>query len=143
MYSPNRPRAPREEIPQDIQSATPLAMQRNWRTVGTFPACPETIGPDPLAEYAARVTPRTVFYASQFGEALVEVARKGDAVLGVVCNLPSGSVKGWALSLVTMENGKFIHEARGTYFSLEGALNVYHELLGIDAPHVETIDDYT
>ena len=56
--------------------------------------------------------------------------------------MPEPSVKDWALSKITVENGKFVHESVGTYFSLEGALNAYSELLGIDAPYGETIDDF-
>ncbi len=128
---------------QDIQSATPMAIQRNWKTIGEFPACPESIGADPLSEYAARLEPGTVFHASTFGDTVTEMAGENAALLGVLCRMPQPSAKDWALSKITVENGKFVHESMGTFFSLDGALNAYRKLLGVDAPHVETIDDYS
>jgi len=130
-----------EEV-QDIQSLTPLAIQRNWKTPSEFPACPHSIGTDPLGEYAARLKPGTVFNTNRFGEALTESAGGNAVFLAVLCEMSQTSVKGWALCKVTTENGKFVHESVGTYFSREGAQNAYHRILGIDTPHEATIDDY-
>lgn len=127
---------------KDVQSATRNAVQRHWRVVGEFPACPESVGPAPLTEYAALLPPGTAFYRSTFGDSRAEIVGVHDDVLVVVSTLPPGSVKSWAVAKVTVEDGKFVHEAFGTYFAFEGAVNVYNELLMIDAPHVETIDDF-
>jgi hypothetical protein len=143
VYGPRTPNAQSAEEIQDIQSLTPMAIQRNWKTIGEFPACPESIGAEPLTEYAARLKPETVFYTNMFGNAVTATAGESAALLGVVCRMPHPSVKDWALSKITVENGKFVHESMGTFFSLDGALNAYRALLGIDAPHVETIDDYS
>jgi hypothetical protein len=42
---------------------------------------------------------------------------------------------------VTIEDGKFIHEAVGTFFQLDGAKKAYSRLLGIPFDG-ESIDDY-
>jgi hypothetical protein len=134
--------APVVEVVRDSQSLTPMAIQRKWRTLGEFPACPDSLGSDPLGEYAARLKPGTVFCKNTFGETLTEMAGRSATLLGVVGRMPEPSVKGWALSKITVENEKFVHESMHTYFSLEGALNAYSELLGIGAPYEETIDDF-
>ncbi len=127
---------------QDVQSPTPMALQRKWKTPTQFPACPESIGVDPLGDYSERLAPGTVFNTNRFGDAVMETSGKTSTLLAVLCKMPEGSVKGWALSKVTVENGKFVHESGGTYFSREGALNAYSRLLGIDPPFGETIDDF-
>ena len=40
-------------------------------------------------------------------------------------------IKKWSLAKVTIENGKFVHEAVGTYFGFQGALKNHCILLGI------------
>jgi hypothetical protein len=40
-------------------------------------------------------------------------------------------IKPWAVTKVTLENGKFVHEGIGTFFELNGAKKVYFGLLGI------------
>jgi len=139
VYGQRTPNAQSAEENQDIQSLTPMAIQRNWKTIGEFPACPESIGADPLSEYAARLKPATIFHNSTFGDTVTETAGESAALLGVLCRMPEASVKDWALSKITVENGKFVHEALGTFFTLDGALNAYRKLLGIDAPHVRPL----
>jgi hypothetical protein len=119
-----------------------MAIQREWRTLGEFPACPDSMGSDPLGEYAARLKPGTIFYANKFGETLTEAAGQNAELLAVLCRMAKPSVKGWALSKITVENGKFVHESGGTYFTQEGALNAYSKLLGINGPYERTFDDY-
>jgi hypothetical protein len=129
-------------IPEDKESLTPLAIQRRWRTPTEFPACPSTIGPDPLGEYSDRLRPRTVFSRNTFGDSLTEEAGQSAAFLVVASELPESSVKGWAVAKITVEDGKFIHESKGSFFTREGALNAYSKLLGIPAPYGDTIDDF-
>jgi hypothetical protein len=130
------------EMALDIQSATPMAIQRNWRTRSEFPACPDSLTSDPLGVYAERLKPEAVFSRSAFGETITEVAGRTPALLAVVGRMPDGSVKGWAVSVITVESGKFVHESKGTFVSLEGALNAFSKLLGVDPPYEETIDDF-
>lgn len=123
----------------DIQSLKPNAIQRNWKTPTDFVWCPdETLS---LSEYAARLEPGTVFARNAFGESIVVAAEKRDEFMSVVCRLTDNPIKGWALCKVTIENGKFVHEAVRTYFSLEGALKGHNS--PADAPFEDSIDDYS
>lgn len=125
----------------DNPSLTPLATQRNWKTPVAFPACPESLGTDPIREYKARLEQGTIFHSGRFGEAVTEAVAEHDGVIGVVCRMPQPAVKGWAFATIALEDGKFLHESRGTYFTQQGAMNAFNELLEIDAERVETIDD--
>ena len=61
-------------------------------------------------------------------------------LLSVVCNLLNNPIKEWALTKVTVENGKFVHQNVRSYFSLQGALKEHCSLIGV--PFEESIDDY-
>lgn len=141
VYGARQTDGPVLEVIPDKQSLTPMAIQRHWKTPSEFPICPDSIGSDPLSEYAARLKFGTVFTRNAFGAASTVVAKQGDALLTVLCRLPENSVKAWALTKVTVENEKFVHEAMGTYFTLQGALKAHCKL--IDVSFEESIDDYS
>ena len=122
-----------------VEARTPIAIQRNWKTPSEFPMCPDSIGSEPLGEYANRLDFGTVFSRTSFGEALTVVAEQGGELLSVLCKLAGNPIKEWALTNVAVENGKFVHESVRTYFSLQGALKEHCELL--DVPLNESIDD--
>ncbi|MEJ2378562.1 MAG: HNH endonuclease signature motif containing protein, partial [Pseudolabrys sp.] len=106
-----------EEMP-DVQSLTPIAIQRNWKTPTSFDMCPDEISPDVLTEYVARLKFGTVFARNSFSESLVAEAKEGHGFLSVLCRLWENPVKEWALAKVTVENGKLVHENIRTFFSL-------------------------
>lgn len=143
LYRPDVPNEVPQVLPLDVESATPNAVQRNWRTECEFPACPTGIRSNAIAEYAAELKAGSVFSKSKFGEALVEVSGNTDTMLFVVTSMQQDSVKGWALARVEIENGKFVHESLGSFFSRDGAINAFNKELGIDVPHIQTIDDFT
>jgi hypothetical protein len=139
VYRSRRPTHPVvEEIP-DIQSMTPNAIQRNWKTPTEFTMCPDEISSEALSEYAARLKFGAAFGRNSYGESVVVVADEGDGLLSVVCNLPDNPVKEWALTKVTVED-KFVHESIRSYFSLQGALKIHCKLLNV--PFEESIDDF-
>jgi len=126
---------------EDVQSLTPNAMQRNWKTPTSFVMCPATSGSEGLSVYAELLTFGTVFARNSFGDSLIVVAQEGNGLLSVVCNLQGNPVKEWALARVTVENGKFVHENIRAYFTLQGALKQHCRLLAV--PLAESIDDYS
>lgn len=143
VYGPRKPDESRAELARDRDSLTPLAVQRNWRTPVAYPACPESVRANPLSDYAERLKPGAVFSLNKYGNSVVEEAVLGDRILAVLARMSEPSVKDWALAKVTMENGRFVHEAKGTFFTREGAVNAHRELLGLDRPYGQTIDDLT
>ena len=109
-----------------------MAIQRRWKTPTEFPRCPETIASGPLGEYVVRLSPGSVFATNSFGgKSTVVAAEQGNGLLAVVSNLPEGSVKPWAVSKVSVENERFVHESIGTYFTHEGAMKARCKLLDL------------
>ena len=119
------------EVESIIESLTPLALQRDWRTPSEFPMCPEIIGDCPLHDYASRLESGMVFSRNRYGESIVELSdlSKDGSCLSVLCKIDSG-VKDWALSKVTFEDGKFIHTNNGSFFTHEGAEKYHCHLIG-------------
>ena len=130
-----------------IDSLTPLAMQRVWRTPSEFPMCPEDISDNPLLDYVSRLECGTVFSRNIYGESVVDISElnKDGTCLSVICMIDSG-VKDYAVAKVTLEEGKYIHTSVSTYFTYDGAAKSHCELIGIPWEIPEgyegCIDDY-
>lgn len=142
VYRPQSPAAFPPAEAEAKRSATPNALQRRWKVVCEFPACPPSMGPVSLADYEASLVPGSIFSRNDLGESQTELVGTTDRTLVVVTRMPPSSVKAWALAEATIENGLFVHESHGTFFTRDGAVNAFNRLLGIDALHIETIDDY-
>lgn len=123
----------------DISSLTSLATQRNWRTPSEFPLCPDSLGPDPLGDYDEALEFGKAFSRSSYGESFVVVSEQGDELLSVLTRLAGNSPKEWALAKVVVERERFVHEAVGTFFTLQGALKAHCALAGVSLD--ESIDD--
>lgn len=144
VHGNRQPRPPaRPPISEpDVQSLTAVAVQRRWKTPAEFPSCPNALGQNPLGEYAANLQPDAVFARDKYKESFVVMAEQSDSLLSVLVKSgEDGAVKPWAVSKVTTENAKFVHESKGTYFDLTGAKKAYYGLLGIPFEG-ESIDDY-
>lgn len=139
--APLPPPRPPEPIPE-IQSLTPMAVQRRWKTPTEFPGCPNELGQNPLGEYAGNLRPEAVFSRDRYKESWVVMAELGESLLSVLVeSKEEHAIKPWAVAKVTFENGKFVHEGMGTFFDLNGAKKTHYGLLGISFS-VESYDDY-
>jgi hypothetical protein len=133
-----------EPEPDDlIESRTPGATQKNWKTPSEFPLCPSEIDANALDEYRERLKPGEVFSRNHFGESKVESAELSESseTLVVLCKHPGG-VKDWTLARVWVENRLFVHEGLGTFFTLEGATKQYFLKRGLKWEGGDSIDDY-
>jgi hypothetical protein len=139
-----------EEILEEeyiIDSLTPLAMQRDWRTPSEFPMCPDKISDNQLHDYATRLESGTVFSRNQYGTSVVDIVdiNKEGTCLSVICITENG-VKNYAVAKVTFEQDKYIHTSIGTYFSYEGAAKSHCNIIGMSWEMPEgfegCIDDY-
>ena len=133
-----------EPEPDDlIESRTPGAIQKNWKTPSEFPLCPSEIDANALDKYRERLKNGEVFSRNDFGESKVVSAELSESseTLVVLCNIPSG-VKDWALARVSVEDRLFVHEGLGTFFILEGAKKQYVLERGLKWEGGDTIDDY-
>jgi hypothetical protein len=133
---PTRPPLP---VPE-IQSLNQIAMQRSWKIPTEFPCCPGDVRQNPLEEYSCNLGAGAVFSRNEYGEFLVVMAELGNSFLSVL-STDKNAVKPYAVAKITVENGKFVHEALGTFFDFNGAKKKHFGLLGIPFSG-ESIDDY-
>ncbi len=127
-----------------IESVTPGALQKNWKTPSEFPLCPSDVGPDALADYLKGLKEGEVFARNQYGESkvvLTALSESSDELL-VVCNNPQG-IKEWSLAQVSIDDQFFVHESRGTFFTLEGATKQFTLAQGLEWEGGDSIDDYS
>lgn len=126
------------------ESLTYLAVQRNWRTPSEFPLCPDEITDYPLFDYINRIVLGSVFSRNKYGVSNVEafnISRDGSCI-SIICCVMNG-IKDWAVAKVTYEDGKFVHESRGSYFEHIGAVKEHCKLIGEPCDGLgESIDDY-
>ena len=141
LYGKRCPNGAVAEAGADVQSLTPSASQRNWRTPNEFEMCPDDISQAGLDEYAISLDFGTVFARNSFGASLTVIAEQGEDLISVVCRLPDNPVKKWAVCKVVVEGDKYVHEAIRTCFTLQGALKEHCSLMG--TPLDQTIDDLT
>lgn len=135
------------EVESTIDSLTPLAMQRDWRTPSEFPMCPDKISKNPLVDYVSRLECGAVFSQNKYGASVVDTAELNTdgTCLSVLCINDSG-IKNYAVAKVTFEIGKYIHTSISTYFTYEGAAKSHCNLTGKPWENPEgyegCIDDY-
>ena len=144
LYKSQTKQYAEEPEPDDfIESRTPGAIHKNWKTPTEFPLCPSEISASVLEEYRARLEQGEVFSRNDFGESKVVSAELSESseTLVVLCKSPSG-VKGWSLAMVSVEDRLFVHEGLGTFFSLEGAKKKYTIERGLKWEGGDTIEDY-
>lgn len=140
-----RSEAPVEpEPPELVASNTPGAVQRNWKVPAEFPLCPDTKDETPLSTYHERLSAGAVAVISPWGETKVgkaAIAADGSAVF-LLGDHGTGSVKPWSLAQITFEDGQFVHESCGTFFTPEGAEKEFTLIQGLVWEGGDTFDDF-
>jgi DNA-binding transcriptional MocR family regulator len=85
-----------------------------------------------------------VFSRNLFGDSVVTAkgwTPDGSGLL-ILCKLPEGSQKSWALAQITLENGVFVHANCGSFFMDDGAQKYFTLAQGHEWTGGETFDDY-
>jgi len=125
-----------------IDSLTPMAKQKNWKTPTKFVCCPEKIEGDPIACYLGNLSENAIFQTNRHGNSkIVKYAEKDKNAIVVITSMPSG-VKSFALAKITYENGYYLHSSLGTFFTKEGAEKQFTLEQGLEWTGGDTIDDY-
>lgn len=135
---------PKPELNELVESKTPGAVQKNWKTPSEFPLCPSEISKTSLDQYLQNLNHGEVFARNEYGESKVHSAvySEDSEALLVLCSIPTG-VKKWSLARISIEGQNLIHESIGTYFSLEGARKQFTLGCGLKWEGGDSIDDYT
>jgi hypothetical protein len=143
VYRPPTEQHVEEPEPDDLtESRTPGAIQKRWKTPSEFPFCPSEISANVLNEYRERLKDGEAFSRDAYGESIVIAAElsKCSETLVVLSKHPGG-VKDWALAGVSVEDGLFVHENLGSFFTLDGATKQYVLKRGLEWEGGDSIDD--
>lgn len=130
----------RDEPDPQFPSLTPLAVQVRWKVPTEFPACPDEFTDDALLLYASRLSFGSVFAHNHYATSLVVDRRLKDDDLVVLTRFREDSPKDWAVAHVSIRDGAFFHRSESTFFTLQGALKHFCELVGEELS--DSIDDY-
>ena len=131
-----------KEKPSVIDSLSPFAKQKDWRTPSEFPCCPKEICEDPISCYLSNMKENAVFTRNQYGESsIIKFSVLNNEVIIVITSLPS-DIKPFALSKVTFENGYYLHSSLGSFFTEEGVEKQFTLAQGLEWTGGDSIDDY-
>lgn len=127
-----------------VESKTPNAIQKNWKTESEFPLCPSEANKVGLDKYLQNLKPGEIFTRNTYGESIVHSAEylEDQQALLVLSENPGGA-KQWAMAKIYLEDQNFVHESMGTFFSLEGAQKQFTLSCGRKWLGGDSIDDYT
>lgn len=134
------------EIPEVVNSETPNAVQKNWKTPAEFPCCPQDITDNPVDEYKENLKVEKVFSRNQYSNSIiVEYATsKNGNTLWVMCkSSDDNAIKPWSLAQVTYENELFVHKNLGSFFKKDGAEKQFTIAQGLEWTGGDTFDDFT
>lgn len=137
------------ESMESTQALSPTnAKQRDWRTPSSFPLCPTSLSDTPLEDYAKALEKDKIFSQNEYGKSMIiESALTQDSdkphqkALIVLCKFDPKNVKSYSLAKVTFENSYFIHEAMGTFFTIEGGYKYFTLAQGLEWEGGEVFDD--
>lgn len=129
--------------PSDLVLAITLgAVQRKWRTPTEFPACPQGAHRQPILAYAANLKPGVVFSRNAYSTHTVSKAAVSDNSSMLYVMSQSDGMKPWAFAKVTFEDGLYVHENCGSYFTKGGAEKQFCLARGLEWAGGDSIDDY-
>lgn len=147
MFKP--PKAAKESKPSPeilVQAQSPSsAVQKNWKTPSVFPCCPDVVSVESLHEYAERLKSGVKFSENQFGATIVDEAELTQDAMALVVrgtNTANEIKGGGVLTRVYIEDEKFVHESKGSFFTEGGAKKYYTLELGREWTGGEVFDDY-
>lgn len=122
-YPPSKELIPKDES-NLIASLTPGVAQRKWKTPTEFPCCPSNVGESPLKTYAEKLHQDAVFSRNNFSTTIVlesAIAEDSLSILVINQEIEANAIKPWSIAKITHEDGLYVHEGCGTFFTLEGA----------------------
>ena len=115
----------------DYASLSPRATRDGtWKTPTEFPCCPKDEHSQ-LIDYLSNLEVGKVFSRNQYGEAFIkafELVDEGQMIV-VETLMPNNYSKAGCVSMVTYENGFFVHSSIRTYRYVSTADSKYQELL--------------
>lgn len=122
-----------EDYDNTTESLTPSARQRYWRTPTNFPFCPKIVTDDGLQEYFRSLQIGEVFSKNERYEPYYVVdkgiSKEGDSLIVLATNRKEGFLS-WAITTITIENNKFVHENTEAKAGKELSMRYFKYLIG-------------
>lgn len=131
------------EDEQFIESLTPIAIQRNWKTQSEFPNCPPSLTDNFIKTYKKNLLKGSVFSRNQYGESVVVDSEISVNEKEIFVLTTSENVKPFALAKVYIESNRIVHEYIGSYFTKNSGQKQFHLALGLEWNGEDSIDDYS
>ena len=131
-------------------SLTPGAKQLNWKTPTEFLLCPAEGQERTLQTYLDNLVKGKVFTRTQYGDGGVVLdcgINEADNALYVLTQngddeADRRTIKPWALSKITLQDGFFIHENKGSFFHEDGGQKYFTLAMGRKWTGGDVFDDY-
>ena len=123
-------------------SLTPGAMQFKWKTPAEFPSCPKEGEEHSLQAYLNNLQPGNVFCRTQYGTSSILESgynQQEDAIY--VLTKGGNSMKPWALSKITLQDGFFVHSNEGSFFKEDGGQKFFTLAMGREWDGGEVFDE--
>ena len=131
-----------ERLSNIIDSLTPLAKQKDWKTPTKFVCCPTEIDGDPILCYLKNLYEDAIFTENQYGKSTIVKFAAVDSNAIVIITAISSSIKPLGLVKVTFEEGYYLHTSLGSFFTEEGAEKQFTLAQGLEWTGGDTFDDY-
>ncbi len=131
------------EVNPFTESITQNVIQKNWKTQSEFPNCPPELTDNSIENYKEKLTKGSTFSLNHYGESIVDGCEISENKSELIVLTTSDGIKPFALAKVYIENGKFIHESLGTFFTSIGAQKRFNLSLGLEWTGEDSIDDYS
>ncbi len=144
IYNRSLPKVQIEEELEMLNSLTPNAVQKNWKTPSKFPLCPSKASENPIAEYSSSLTVDKIISTNQYSSSIVVdfASSKDENTLWVMCKSSDvNAVKPFSLMQITCENSLFVHTSLGSFFKKDGAEKGFALAQGLEWAGGETFDD--
>lgn len=134
----------REAEPEIIDSLTPGARQKNWKTPTEFLCCPkpEEIEGEPIACYFKKLSKKALFQKNKYEDSVIVNFALTDKNSILVITFVSEKANPFALAEITFENGCYIHTSLGTYFKGKGVKKQFVLRQGQKWNGGNNLDDY-
>ena len=125
-----------------VQSLTPTAIQKNWKTQSEFPNCPNLTDKNAINIYKERLIKGEVFSKNEYGESIVENSEINESSSELFVITSNDNINPFALAKVYIDEGNFIHESIRAFSTLIGAQKQFNSALGIELEGGDSIDNY-
>jgi hypothetical protein len=126
-------------------SLTPGALQLNWKVPSEFPLCPQVVTSSPLQDYLSNLEVGKVFCQNDVYKYTVHkagISLKGDTLAVITASEGVKGIDGFALCLISFEDGCFIHKNERSFYEEIGADKYLTKALGLEWTGGDVPDDY-